>query len=466
MGDAPLNLNSSAQLSEVVYSRKVLDKNTWREVFNLGLNTMGKPLQRPRISPKAFSLAVKNNTTILYRTTGAQCSICSGMGTVQKVKVNGRPYKNRSKCVACAGLGAVFRPTDKIAGFKLVPSNVQDVSANGFSTDKGTLHFLLAQAQRKGSQDAIDFLQGMRRLNALNVYLSSFCGGMRRNTRKNNVLHTTFNQCITATGRLSSSDPNFQNQPRSGTFPIRKCVVSRFENGQIMEADFSGLEFRVAGELSKDMQIYNDVTTGKDVHTQTASIINQKEISEISKDERQHAKAYTFAPLFGGQGAQEAPHVQAYFKEYFKIYSGLHEWHEKLKQGVLKNGMVVLPSGRQFFWPNVERKSNGRISYATQIVNYPVQSFATADSVQLACISVAKMMRHRKVKSLCVLTVHDSIVVDVFPGEQEIMKDILTECMEGVASEVKTRFNYDMVIPLAIEIKSGSNWLNGNVVYE
>ena len=466
MGDTPINLNSPAQLSEVVYSRRVVDKNKWREVFNIGLNKVGKPLPRPRLSPKEFALAVKNNSSILHRTVGTQCTDCQGLGTVQKTKKDGKPYKNRSKCVACNGEGALYIPTDKVAGFKLVPSSVQDVSANGFSTDKNTLQFLLAQAQRKGLQDAIEFLQGMRRLNALNVYLASFCGGMRRNTRKDGILHTTFNQCITATGRLSSSDPNFQNQPRSGTFPIRKCVVSRFEGGEIMEADFSGLEFRVAGELSKDAQIYDDIMTGKDVHKQTASIINQKPSEEITKDERQQAKAYTFAPLYGGQGAQEAPHVQQYFKEYFNIYEGLQQWHDKLKRGVLKDGTVTLPSGRQFFWQHVERKPNGRISYGTQIVNYPVQSFATADIVPIACIRVVKMMKDRQVKSLCVLTVHDSIVIDVYPGEQEIMKEILAEGMEGVADEVALRYDYKMVIPLAIEIKSGSNWLNGNVIYE
>jgi DNA polymerase I-like protein with 3'-5' exonuclease and polymerase domains len=76
------------------------------------------------------------------------------------------------------------------------------------------------------------------------------------------------------------------------------------------------------------------------------------------------------------------------------------------------------------------------------------------------------MMKDRQVKSLCVLTVHDSIVIDVYPGEQEIMKEILAEGMEGVADEVALRYDYEMVIPLAIEIKSGSNWLNGNVIYE
>jgi DNA polymerase I-like protein with 3'-5' exonuclease and polymerase domains len=465
MGDTPVNLNSSEQLSTVIYSRSVNDKAKWREVFNIGVNAVGKKLPRPRMDAKEFARTVKENSSIVFRTHAQQCIKCKGYGYVQLYKKDGGPRKNKNRCDACGTKGMIYLKTDKVAGFKLTPSSPQDASANGFSTDKGTLQFLLAQAHRKKLLDAVEFLQGMRRLNALSVYLTSFCGGIERNTRKNNVLHTTFNQCITATGRLSSSDPNFQNQPRSGTFPIRKCVVSRFDGGEIMEADFAGLEFRVAGELSKDPQIYEDVVTGKDVHKQTASIINQKPPEEISKEERQGAKAYTFAPLYGGQGGAEPPHIQKYFKEYFNIYEGLSTWHDTLKKGVLRNGLVTLPSGRQFYWPNVERMPNGRVSYATQIVNYPVQSFATADIVPLACIRVHKLMRDRKVKSLCVLTVHDSIVVDVHPDEKDIVKEILIDAMENVAKEVKVRFNYEMVIPLAIEIKSGSNWLNGNVIY-
>lgn len=466
MGDSPVNLNSPAQLSEVVYSRRIPDKNLWRETFNVGLDKRGKPLPRPKMDPKELSRSIKNTSELIRRTKGAQCQECHGYGTVQKIKKDGTPFKNRSKCQQCQGAGIVYTELDKIAGFKLVPSSIRDVSANGFSTDKNTLNFLLAQAQRKGYDEAIEFLKGMRRLNALNVYLTSFCGGIRRNTRSNGVLHTTYNQCITSTGRLSSSDPNFQNQPRGGTFPIRKCVVSRFEGGEIMEADFSGLEFRVAGALSKDAQIYEDIMSGKDVHKQTAAIINQCEIDEVTKDMRQQAKAYTFAPLYGGQGGSEPTHVQTYFREYFNIYEGLHQWHERLKKNVLKHGTVTLPSGRQFYWPNVERKQGGRVTYATQIVNYPVQSFATADIVPLACIRVHKLMQTANLKSLFVLTVHDSIVVDVHPDEKEIVKEILIDGMENVADELAVRYNYEMVIPLAIEIKSGSNWLNGNVIYE
>lgn len=466
MGDVPINLNSPAQLSEVIYSRRILDKAKWKDTFNIGLNKMGKPLPRPRFTDKEFAGEVKANTEILYRKKGSTCETCEGQGTVQKTKKDGTPYKKPSKCVTCNGIGISFTNTDHVAGFKLLPKWVGDVSANGFVTSKQAVSGLLAQAHRKRNELAVEFLQSMMRLNAVSTYLSSFCGGIRRNTRPNGLLHTTFNQCITATGRLSSSDPNFQNQPRSGTFPVRKCVVSRFDGGKIVEADFSGLEFRIAGVLSQDGQIISDILEGKDVHKQTASIINQCSVDDVTKEMRQQAKAYTFAPLYGGRGAGEPPHVQNYFREYFNIYERLGEWHEELRNTVLKTGKVALPSGRELAWPDAKREANGWVTYGTQIVNYPVQSFATADIVPLACIRAYKMIKDRHIQSLCVLTVHDSIVIDTHPDEIGIVKDILVEAMEGVVQELEKRYDYKMVLPLAIEIKAGDNWLNGDVIYE
>lgn len=466
MGDIKINLNSPAQLSEVIYSRRVIDKNEWKDRFNIGLNAQGKPLYRPFMTPADFKFEVERMTKPVKKCTASVCDKCEGKGTVPKMKKDGTPYKKEPKCVTCNGLGIKYTYLNEVAGLQLTTSNVNDVSANGFVTSKDNVNKLLSQARRKRNETAVLFLESMKRLNAVSTYLTSFVKGIERNTRPSSLLHTTFNQCRTATGRLSSSDPNFQNQPRGGTFPVRRAVVSRFNNGKIMEADFSGLEFRVAGELSKDAQIFEDVTTGKDVHKQTASIINQKSVLEITKDERQKAKAYTFAPLYGGTGAGEPDHVRNYFNQYFDIYTGLSAWHTQLKNQVIQTNTVTLPSGRQLRWDNVERQSSGRVTYATQIVNYPVQSFATADIVPLACIRAFKELRKAKAKSLCVLTVHDSIVLDVHPDEEDLCMKILVTAMKEVDDELKRRYNYQMVMPLDIEIKSGPNWLEGNVIYE
>lgn len=299
----------------------------------------------------------------------------------------------------------------------------------------------------------------MSRLNAVNTYLNSFVHGIKTWVREDGLLHANFNQTVARTGRLSSSGPNFQNIPKGGKFPVRRCIVSRFDGGSVIEADFSGLEFRVAGELSRDPQIIDDILSGKDVHKQTASIINQCDISEVTKDMRQAAKAYTFAPLYGGMGMSEPEHVQQYFREYFQIYKGLAQWHKSLMDGVLRTGIVRTPSGREFEFKNAKRLRNGRITNATAVVNYPVQSFATGDIVPLACIRALKRFKSEGFKSRLILTVHDSIVVDCHPDEMDAVCEALKWAMLGVREEVKERFDYDPVIPLDIEIEAGKNWM-------
>ena len=459
MGDTPINLNSGVDMTAVVYSRRVNDRNYHKNAFNIGLNARGKPLPPPRMSASKFANTVRKSTRRVMRTVAHHCEICDGKGKIQKRKVNGDLYKNLSKCTACDGRGYTLTETGQVAGLKLVPTQPTDASINGFKTDKVTIGKLIAQAQAKDNLKAVEFLTKTSRLNAISTYLDSFIKNIQGSTREDGLLHAQFNQCITRTGRLSSSNPNFQNIPKGHKFPVRKAINSRFEGGTIMEADFSGLEFRVAGELSRDEQIIEDIQTGKDVHKQTASIINQCDVSEVDKSMRQAAKAYTFAPLYGGMGANEPPHVQAYFKEYFNIYKGLAKWHRKLMDGVLQDGLVRIPSGREFYFPNARRLGNGRITNATAVVNYPCQSFATADLVVMSCVRAYHRFNREKFKSRLILTVHDSIVVDVHPDEDERVIKALQWAMGGLAEEVKERYDYDLLLPLDIEITQGPNWM-------
>lgn len=459
MGDTPINLNSGADMSKVVYSREVTDRDYHRNAFRIGVDHRGKTLPPPRMTPNQFASTVKKTTKRVMRTVAYHCEQCNGKGKIQKFKKDGSAWKNLSKCPACGGKGATYMENGKVAGLKLVPTGPQHASINGFKTDKATIGLLISQAKKKDNQTAILFLTKLMRLNAVNTYLDSFVKGIQTYTRPGGLLHANFNQCTTRTGRLSSSNPNFQNQPKGGKFPVRKCVVSRFEKGKILEADFSGLEFRVAGELSRDPQIIEDILSGKDVHKQTACIINQCEVSDVTKDMRQAAKAYTFAPLYGGMGAQEPPHIQQYFKEYFNIYQGLHRWHKQLMDGVLRDGLVRIPSGREFRFLNAKRLRNGRITGATAVVNYPVQSFATGDIVPLACVRALREFKRSNLTSKLVLTVHDSIVVDVYPGELDTVCQILVDAMSGIGVELEKRFNYTPVLPLDIEIAVGENWM-------
>ena len=459
MGDTPINLNSGIDMTKVVYSREVVDREYHKRAFKIGTAPNGKPLPTPRMSTSMFANTVRKSTTRVLKTIAEHCITCNGRGVVQKYKKNGEPWKLQSKCVSCESRGYLLRKTGNVAGLKLIPTGPEDASANGFKTDKITIGKLLRQAKQKDNLRAIEFLTNLMRLNAVSTYLDSFVAGIKTWKRPSGLLHAQFNQTVTKTGRLSSSYPNFQNLPKGGKFPVRRCLVSRWKGGQILEMDYSGLEFRVAGELSRDEQIISDVLNGKDVHSQTASIINQCDIKDVTKDMRQAAKAYTFAPLYGGMGAMEAPHVKEYFNQYFNIYAGLGRWHKTLMDGVLQTGIVQIPSGRQFAFPNARRTGNGRISNATQVVNFPVQSFATADIVPLSCIRALRRFRELDLRSKLVLTVHDSIVVDVYPEETQVVLQALNWAMEEIGEELLERFEYSPILPLTTEAEIGVNWM-------
>jgi len=473
MGDTPINLNSGADMTKVVYSRTVLDREAHRQTFNIGTNEAGKSLRPPHMSKNQFTEAVRATTKIVHKTKAVQCVDCDGIGSIQKYKVvtkirmgkkwrvTGDPYKNRTKCKTCSGVGAIYVSTGVTAGLKMTPSTPNDASINGFKTDKVTIQRLIGQAEKKNNLEAVEFLTKISRLNAISTYLDSFCAGIKRGTRATGFLHANFNQCIAATGRLSSGGGitlNLQNMPKRG-FPVRKCIVSRFENGQIYESDYSGLEFRTACELSRDAQGIADILEGKDIHRQTASIILQKPPKEVTKLERQvSGKPFSFLPLFGGTSYGHPPHIAQYLDGFYGIYEGIYGWHQTLMDGTLKNGTVETPSGRQYFWPNVTRTKNQRVTNATQILNYGVQGFS-ADLVQLSCIRAFRLFKQHNLKSKLILTVHDSIVVDTHPDETEQVKLILTEAMTNVGEEAEKLFNYKCIVPLDIEISGGINWL-------
>ncbi len=217
----------------------------------------------------------------------------------------------------------------------------------------------------------------------------------------------------------------------------------------------------MAGELSGDTQIFDDVLSGKDVHRQTASIIFQKEPAEVTKLERQDAKEFTFAPIFGGMGMAYAPHIRAYFQKFFEIYAGVKNWHDHLQNEAVRTGKVRTFTGREYAFPYAKRNKWGSVSQSTQIKNWPVQGTATGDVVPCAFIALSRAMRKAGLQSLPINTVHDSIVVDVYPGEEDACIDLMRKIMSNVNQEVERRYNYVMRMPLAIEMKLGDNWLDG-----
>jgi DNA polymerase-1 len=245
-----------------------------------------------------------------------------------------------------------------------------------------------------------------------------------------------------------------QNMPRGQTFPVKKVFVSRWKSGKIMEADFAQLEFRTAAYLSQDGVAIEEVSTGFDVHSYTAKVITDAG----QPTDRQTAKAHTFAPLYGATGFGRTPAEAKYYEHFTKKYKGIAHWHSRLAKEALETGKIVTPSGRQFCFPDVVRKSSGRVSHFTQIKNYPVQSFATADIVPIVLLYIEKELAY--MNSCVVNTVHDSIVIDVHPDEERAVIEVISKTNREITGMINSRWGIDFNVPLLLEAKIGPNWLD------
>jgi len=444
MGDTPINLNSPEQLSWVIYSRKPKDKKFWADLFD---EYMGD---------QDYKHQVRSGSDILYKQKAKQCNTCKGNGQIRKLKKDGTPYARTNRCPDCDATGFLFLDTTTVAGLRFVAPTAKWISANGFSTSKENLVFLEGIARSKGNTEAEQFLSNVRRLSAIETYLSSFVDGISNFIKPDGKLHVRLLQHRTSTGRLSGADPNMQNMPRGGTFPVKRVFKSRWEGGNIMEADFAQLEFRVAAFLSQDRTAIDEVTTGFDVHAYTAKVISDAG-QHMS---RQEAKAHTFAPLYGASGFGRTQAEAEYYQQFTKKYNGIAQWHTALASEALNTGKITTPSGREFAFPDVQRRRNGSVTYFTQIKNYPVQSFATADIVPISLIYIDKMLEINKLNSCIVNTVHDSIVIDVHPNEKEKVLRIISRTNEVLTSLVNKRWNLDFNVPLLLEAKIGPNWLD------
>ena len=442
MGDTPVNLNSPEQMSWVIYSRKPHDKTMWANSFT------------PYMDKSEYKHTIQQNSDIVYKTRAEQCSSCGGTGYYRKTRKDGTPFAKPTKCSDCDAVGYLFVPTKTIAGLKFNAPNSKWVSANGFSVNKSNLAMLYTMAKQKNMTDAMDFLTDLQRLSALDTYLSSFVEGINTHIKPDGKLHVRLLQHRTSTGRFSGADPNMQNMPRGGTFPVKKVFVSRWKGGQILEADFAQLEFRVSAFLSQDKTAMKEIEDGFDVHSYTARIISDAG----EETTRQEAKAHTFAPLYGATGFGRTPAQATYYKHFTDKYKGIALWHSRLAKEVMNTGKVKIPSGREFAFPDAKRYASGKITHFTQVKNYPVQSFATADIVPLILLEIDKKLSD--FNSCIVNTVHDSIVIDVHPDEKEDVIQLLSSINNSMKDIIDNQFNIDFNVPLLLEAKIGNNWLD------
>jgi len=442
MGDTPINLNSPEQLSWVIYGRKVIDKTDWANSID------------PYMKDSDFRNLINRGTEIVYKTSAIHCTDCKGVGYITKTKKDGNPFSKPSRCKSCNADGYMFIKKKEVAGLKFKPPSPKWASANGFSTSKQNLEILEGASKSRNMTASVDFLHKVRRLSAVDTYLSSFVEGISIHTKKDKKLHVRLLQHRTSTGRFSGADPNMQNMPRGGTFPVKRVFVSRWKGGKILEADFAQLEFRAAAYLSQDKVAIDEVTTGFDVHSYTSKVITDAG----QPTSRQDAKAHTFAPLYGATGFGRSKAEAEYYKHFTEKYQGIKSWHGRLAKEALSTKMIRTPSGREFAFPDVQRKMRGGVSYFTQIKNYPVQSFATADVVPIALLYIDKLLD--TMKSCVVNTVHDSIVIDIHPDEERAVLEVINTTNRELISMINSKWNIDFNVPLLLESKIGDNWLD------
>ena len=462
MGATPINLASKDDMSRVIFSRQPKDKKEWKALFNLGKDAAGRQKQPPKLTAKQFVALVRDNTVLVQKSKAVTCLTCNGSGQQSKVTKKGVPYKRQPKCTQCLG-GVRYVGSGEYAGLKLSAKDAWETAVSGFSVGKEVLERLLIVARTNNNELQIDFLTKLMRFNKVTVYLNSFVGGIKKRMLKSGVLHAKFNQTVAATGRLSSSQPNFQNQPRGGTFPVRRAVVSRFPGGKIMEFDYSQLEFRAAGALSGCPNVLHDVRAGIDAHQFTADTM----CKAGQPTTRQDAKPHTFKPLYGG--TQGTPAEVAYFADFLNVrYPRVKAWHEELCSEAITYKCITSPSGRQYAF-DAQRTAWGGTTNATKIKNYEVQGFATGDIVPISAINIKRKIDKKVLEmgmhSLYILTVHDSHVMDVYPGEERICAEIMLWAMlPKMVTEMKRRYGYETEMPWAIEGKMGDNWLETKVI--
>jgi len=442
MGDTPINIGSPEQMSQVVFSVRMNNKKEWADLFEFTNDSA------------EFRSAVKANSHPIYRTKAFTCPTCEGEGKTYKTKKDGTRFAKPNKCKDCDARGFQLTQTDQIAGLRFSAPNKKWVSANGFSTSKDKLQLLISTAKTHNKHEAVAFLQDYLRFSAISSYLSTFVDGIGIYSKDDGFLHATLTQSVTATGRFSGKEPNMQNMPRGGTFPVKRVFVSRWKGGQICEADFAQLEFRTAAYLAQDEIAMEEINTGFDVHSYTAKVISDAG----QPTTRQQAKEHTFAPLFGATGYGRSKAEEAYYIQFIDKYKGIAAWHKNLGEEAMRFNKITNVSGRQYAFPDISRRSNGSVTHFTMIKNYPVQGFATGDVVPVVLNEMYK--RLEPMQSCLVNTVHDSTVIDIHPDEVDQVLGMVNDMNEGLTDLVESVYGIRMNVPLLLEAKIGPNWLD------
>ena len=319
----------------------------------------------------------------------------------------------------------------------------------GYSTDSEVLE------QLKGAHPIIDKISEFRQIVKLkSTYVDGLLNIINNSTGK---IHSSFNQTITTTGRISSTEPNLQNIPIRLEMGrnLRKVFVSE-ENQLLIDADYSQIELRVLAHISKDDNLINAFLEGEDIHTATASHVFSVPIEDVTGEMRSGAKAVNFGIVYGisdfglsqnlGIPVKKA---KEYIENYLNKYPNVKDYMDVvIKQGK-DNGFVTTVLNRRRYIPEINSSNFVLRNFGKRLaMNTPIQGSA-ADIIKIAMVNVFERLENNNLKSKLILQVHDELIIQAFEDEVDKVSLILKEEMENA---------YNMVVPLSVHLSVGKTW--------
>lgn len=280
--------------------------------------------------------------------------------------------------------------------------------------------------------------------------------------RKTSRIHTSYNQAVAATGRLSSNNPNLQNIPirTERGREVRKAFIPRDENHVLLSADYSQIELRLIAEISKDENMMEAFDKGLDIHTATAAKVYGIPLEEVTSTQRRNAKAVNFGIIYGqsafglsqnlGIPRKEAAEI---IENYFNTYPNIKKYMNDTMNFARENGYVETIMGRRRYLRDINSANQTVRGFAERnAINAPIQGSA-ADMIKIAMIRIHQDIKDHNLDSKMTMQVHDELVFDVPKSETIIMKKIIEE---GMKNAIKTK------VPIVVEVGEGSNWLEAH----
>ena len=303
--------------------------------------------------------------------------------------------------------------------------------------------------------DILDY-RGLKKL--LGTYVDALPKLINKRTGH---IHTSFNQALTATGRLSSSDPNLQNIPvrSEDGKEIRKCFIAE-QNCLFFSADYSQIELRIMAHLSEDANMIEAFREGFDIHAATAAKIKHKKMEDVSAAERKQAKQANFGIIYGittyglaqrmGIDNKEARKL---IEDYFATFPKVRAFMEQAKEQARRKGYAETLFGRRRYLPDILSKNGTVRGFAERnAINAPIQG-SEADIIKLAMIRIWRRFKAENIRSKMILQVHDELNFSVYPDEKERVEQIVLEEMQGA---------YTLKVPLTVDAGWGKNWLEAH----